>query len=259
MTKHIKFFSAVILLSLIGLQCKKESDPKDPIIPTPEPATGTVMVNVKAYSGTDPLVYGTTYTNANSEQFKVSMFRYYLTNIVLMGDGTTPDYVQPESYYLVDHGSANATYQIKLDSVPKGTYKGIKFIIGVDSLRNVSGAQTGALDPGNGMFWTWSSGYIQFKLEGTTVNPSGNFAYHIGGFKGAYSAVKENAFVFTGTTLQLAGGATKNLNIQSDVQEVFKNPAVWNIASMRNISTAGASSKTIADNYADMIRFGSIQ
>jgi len=249
-----------MLLSLISYQCKKESDPKDPIIPAPEPATGTVMVNVKAYSGTDPLVYGTTYTNFENEQFRVSLFRYYLTNIVLTGSGTTPDFVQPESYYLVDHGSANATYQIKLDSVPKGTYKGVMFLIGVDSLRNVSGAQTGALDPGNGMFWTWSSGYIQFKLEGTKLSGgSGNYAYHIGGFKGAFSTVKANSLLFTGTTLQLVGGTTKNINLETDVQEVFNNPVVWSILSNPNISTAGATARSFADNYADMIRFGSIQ
>lgn len=259
MLKQKTIFLILVVLSIISFQCKKESDPKDPIIPTPEPATGAVMVNVNAFSGSSPLVYGTTYTNANSDQFKVSMFRYYLTNIVLLGEGTTPNYVQPESYYLVDHSSANATYQIKLDSVPKGTYKGVTFLIGVDSLRNISGAQTGALDPGNGMFWTWSSGYIQFKLEGTTVNTSGSFTYHIGGFKGAYSAVKEGNILFGGTGLQLTGGTSKTLNLESDVQEVFKNPSVWNIAAMRNISTAGTSSKTIADNYADMIRFGSIQ
>jgi hypothetical protein len=34
----------------------------------------------------------------------------------------------------------------------------IKFLLGVDSLKNVSGIQTGALDPAKGMFWTWNTG-----------------------------------------------------------------------------------------------------
>ena len=44
----------------------------------------------------------------------------------------------------------------------------IRFNIGVDSLTNVSGIFEGDLDPANGMYWTWQSGYINFKLEGTS-------------------------------------------------------------------------------------------
>ena len=257
MTNSFRFMMAVVLFTSLTIQCKKKEDviANNPIIPAA--TKGTVQMNVRAYSGTSPLVYGNTYTNANNDQFKVSLFRYYLSNIVLLGDGSTPDYVQPESYHLVDHGSAGASYQIKLDSVPNGTYKGIKFLIGVDSLRNVSGAQSGALDPANGMFWTWNSGYIQFKLEGTTISTAANFIYHIGGYKGIYSAVKEVTILFPASKLQMAG-LTKKLNLDSDVQEVFKNPVVWEIDAMRNVSSEGTTAKTIADNYADMIRFNSI-
>jgi hypothetical protein len=45
---------------------------------------------------------------------------------------------------------------------------GIRFLLGVDSARNVSGIQTGALDPARGMFWTWNSGYVMAKIEGSS-------------------------------------------------------------------------------------------
>ena len=37
--------------------------------------------------------------------------------------------------------------------------------LGVDSLRNVTGVQTGALDPAMDMYWTWNTGYVMAKLE----------------------------------------------------------------------------------------------
>jgi hypothetical protein len=65
--------------------------------------------------------------------------------------------------------------------------------LGVDSIRNVSGIQTGALDPLKGMFWTWNSGYVMAKLEGSSEssNSAGNrFTYHIGGFRPGMNVLK---------------------------------------------------------------------
>src|SRR5690606_605399 len=109
-------------------------------------------------------------------------FNYWITNIRLTrSDGT--EFREEESYRLI-RGDKQATTHFHIPEVPAGTYTGIKFMIGVDVPRNTSGAQTGALDPAvNGdMFWSWSTGYIQAKLEGTspqssdTVNSS--FQYH---------------------------------------------------------------------------------
>jgi hypothetical protein len=50
-------------------------------------------------------------------------------------------------------------------------------------LHNHSGNQEGDLDPVNGMIWTWSTGYIFYKHEGTFVDTSGNsmpLLYHFG-------------------------------------------------------------------------------
>lgn len=57
-------------------------------------------------------------------------------------------------------------------------------LIGVDSATVENGVLAGDLDPINGHFWTWQSGYIHLKLEGeVTRNQSEkkSFAYHIGG------------------------------------------------------------------------------
>ena len=44
----------------------------------------------------------------------------------------------------------------------------------------------GDLDPVHGMYWTWQSGYIQFKLEGLLRDSAGErkLELHLGGFEG---------------------------------------------------------------------------
>lgn len=61
----------------------------------------------------------------------------------------------------------------------------LSFDIGIDSNINRLGVQEAELDPTNGMYWSWQSGYINFKLEGTSpkCNTRKNrFQFHIGGF-----------------------------------------------------------------------------
>jgi hypothetical protein len=68
-----------------------------------------------------------------------------------------------------------------------GEFNRIVFNLGIDSLVNVSGAMGGDLDPVRGMYWTWQSGYINFKLE--TDSPAGR--YHIGGYRRPYDSLRK--------------------------------------------------------------------
>jgi hypothetical protein len=57
--------------------------------------------------------------------------------------------------------------------------------LGVDSLTNTLGALDGDLDPMHGMYWAWQSGYINFKLEGTSTRCTARhrkFQFHLGGY-----------------------------------------------------------------------------
>lgn len=64
--------------------------------------------------------------------------------------------------------------------------------LGIDSTMNVSGAMGGALDPSLGMYWTWQSGYINAKLEGTVWNDGQpeTFQYHLGGYSHPFNAYR---------------------------------------------------------------------
>ena len=55
------------------------------------------------------------------------------------------------------------------------------------------GVQGGELDPTNGMYWSWQSGYINFKFEGTALSCPARkhvFQFHIGGFQAPYNTLQ---------------------------------------------------------------------
>lgn len=75
-----------------------------------------------------------------------------------------------------------------------GTFDKVKFTFGIDSLTNVSGAMGGDLDPTHGMYWTWQSGYINFKLEGRANKcpaRKNEFTFHLGGYQTPNLAAQE--------------------------------------------------------------------
>lgn len=87
-----------------------------------------------------------------------------------------------DDHHLID-ASKETSFSI---DVKEGKYSQIEFLLGVDSVRNFSGAQTGALDPMNDMFWTWNSGYVMFKIEGhsdSSAATNNKLEHHVGGYR----------------------------------------------------------------------------
>ena len=87
------------------------------------------------------------------------------------------------SYRLIDFKNSNSlNFSVNTNS-NYASY--VRLTLGVDSLTNAAGVHCCALDPANGMYWSWQSGYIQFKLEGKEKEgPTLNL--HLGGFSNAH-------------------------------------------------------------------------
>jgi hypothetical protein len=200
----------------------------------------------------------TNYVNAAGETFKVELFKYYVSNVKLIKDDGTK-YEVPNSYFLIDANDTNSL-KVNMADIPGGKYTGIEYVIGVDSTRNVSGSQTGALDPANGMFWSWSTGYIFMKLEGQSSAAANNsYTYHIGGYKWPHSGLRTATIDFTPSVLVVDGGKREaEIHITTDVLEIFKNPSNISIANSSFIMTPSPSSSNMADNYVDMFKFDHI-
>ena len=141
-------------------------------------------------------------------------------------------------------------------SVAPFRYNRISFTIGVDSAHNVSGAQSGALDPANGMFWTWTSGYVMAKLEGRSSVSSlvnNKMEYHIGGFRGDSSVLRKPVLLFPyGKYLQIGVGSKASMTITANVNAWFYNPHELKIANTPSCTTPGAAAVAISENYSKM-------
>lgn len=251
-----KLFPALILLiSLAG--CRKKD------LPEPAKLNGSITIKLNNTVGNIPLTLGKSsdYTLSNGESFTVSSYNYYLTNFVFTDEnGNT--FVEPESYHLVmanDPASLGFTVQ----NVPFSKFKFIEFLIGVDSLRNFSGIQSGDLDPKYGMFWSWSSGYVMARLEGSSpqsASPAGDISFHIGGYKGVYNVIQKVRI-----PLPQMAEVTKDISpvitLQSDASKWFRSSGFepFSFSKTFSVVTDGQEAFQISQNYSSMFSLLSVE
>ena len=130
-----------------------------------------------------PLLPHITYSLGNtSDSFSVSQLKFYVHDVKLLHNKKVVHRLDKQ-FHLFDLADSISHYLIF--EAPRKCYNYIEFDIGIDSSTNVSGVQGEALDPMNGMYWTWQSGYINFKLEGNSTlckSRKHKFQFHIGGF-----------------------------------------------------------------------------
>lgn len=180
----------------------------------------------------------------NNDTLTINRFKYYVSHFMLM-DKNGKKTVLPVNYYLIDAADEkSATISF---NVPIGDYSSLHFLLGVDSVRNVSGVQTGALDPLQGMFWTWNSGYIMAKLEGTASSSliaGKQFTYHIGGFRTMHNTSRH-------ISLSLST-FNSSVTIIADAKKWFEGPHELIIAKEPVCHSPGALAVRIANNYATM-------
>jgi hypothetical protein len=211
---------------------------------------GKLTINFKHYAGNELLKLDSSiYKNEAGQSFSVTNFKYYVGNFRLKRiDGT--EYISSD-YYLIKEDDEQSK-QIVLNNIPEGEYVSCNFSIGVDSAHNCSGAQSGALDPANGMFWAWNTGYIFMKLEGKSPASKlagHTFEFHIGGYKFPNNCIR-NVNLET-NKLIIAADNTASMEIKTDVLEIMKSPVTIDLSNLSSV-TDFHNATTVADNYKDM-------
>jgi hypothetical protein len=265
------FRFAALLAVVASFLIACEPDPVDPD-PTPVnpgnpnpnpnvPSGNAIGISFEHFVGTDSLITDDVvrYMNLNGDSFSVDDLKYYISNISFT-DNLGNTWYENESYHLID-ATDPAEMIIYIDSMPAGTYTSMSFMIGVDSARNVSGTQTGALDPSNGMFWTWSSGYIMAKIEGHSPSSTASFnllIFHVAGFSGQYAGQRWVTPAFGASSAVVTAATVPMIHMKCDVNEWFQSPNVIDFSSMNVENVAGPSTAAIADNYMDMFTLLSI-
>lgn len=247
----LKITVLTVLISLVS--CKKDTKTPDP---TPVAETGSLQIEFENVVDTLPLDFVKKYVNPKGDTFQVTKFNYYISNIVLTASDNSI-FTESESYHLIEASNPSSTL-LTLNNLPVASYKSIKFMLGVDSTRNVSGTQSGDLAESKNMFWTWTTGYIFLKFEGTAPKSGSslkNLQYHIGGYGGVNKTQRNFNFSFGSASANVSKTTTPMVHLSVNVNELFKTPTLVDFTTQYNQMAPGAGAKMYADNYADMITF----
>lgn len=248
--------SIILSLSISFSSCKDKND--DPV-PAPVQATGTIKLKFDHMFEGESFALDTNvfhYKNSYGDSLSFYKLRYYVSNIKFKkADGTV--YAEPESYHIIDLNPDATNTDLYINGIPVGDYTTVEFVLGVDSTRNVSGAQTGALAPSNGMFWSWSTGYIFFMGEGKYENDndgtSGKFVYHVGGFSGTFKGLQTISLTVPHSGYaRVANGAQSSMHLHVDIENLFNNPEEISIHGLKTVHMPNANSVKISNNYKNM-------
>ncbi|MES2654101.1 MAG: MbnP family protein [Bacteroidota bacterium] len=197
---------------------------------------GKVSLNFSHYFNVQPIVYGSqNYINNAKDTLTISNLSYRISNIQLK-DKLKNTWTNIGTYNL-NQGDDAFKYIVSISKVPAGLYDSIRFDLGVDSVANSTGEQTGALDPSLGMYWNWTSGYIFYRLEGRTTDLV-TFSLDVGGNKNLVN----KAFDLSSFKVKNATNGV-DVEIKMDLGKFFNTPNTYDLkVDKRNIHNANEPS-----------------
>jgi hypothetical protein len=251
--KSYRLLLLFILPALVLQSCRKDEPVETPVISNSVSLVITNKVNGQVLD-----MAGGVYTNAFGNSFTVSKFKYYISNISFKKTDGTQYKVPVEkdkstNYFLVNE-AVPASKKLIMAAIPEGDYNAVTFLIGIDSLRNVSGAQDGALDPANDMYWDWNSGYIFLKMEGTSPDATNNqLTFHIGGFQPPKSTLRLVTLPLTGENITVRKNIAPEIHLFANLEKLFEGPTVIDF-SVQSAALNGPDAVRIADNYQYMFQ-----
>lgn len=219
--------------------------------------TGTaaqqVQLDINHVVGGLPMQLKTaTYNNAAGDTFNITLFKYYLSNFSF-SDATGKTVAAEKGYFLVSEDSIPSR-KLLLQHCPEGRYTQLNFMIGVDSVLNFSGPQSGALDPMYGMFWTWNSGYIMAKLEGNSPSsrlPNQMIQFHIGGYRAPHVTQRMVTLTLP-EPLVIQHGKKPHVSLEADAATWFDGVYKFSFRQLAGFMSPGTAADRIADNYQHM-------
>lgn len=174
---------------------------------------------------------------------QVETLRWYLSDLELLRDGK-PVFVAKKRHHLLDAAQPESL-SLHLPTGPDLHYDELRFILGVDSLTAASGAFGEDLDPTNGMYWTWRSGYINFKLEGSAPECPARkhrFQFHVGGFQGPFASQRQ---------VRLPVSPAEVIRINVNLDRFFK---AVDLKKQYQVMSPNAGSAELADLLVELFR-----
>jgi len=210
-----------------------------------------LIIHFRAFNHGEPLQLNKKYSNPFGETFEISRFRFYAGKLApVHADSNLKATISP-AYHLIDFSDSSSD-EIKLP-VSRGVYSGIQFQLGVDSVDQTRGAQSGPLDPAKGMFWTWNSGYMSFKIEGcspASSQPAHVIAYHIGGYRYPFNTVWQIRLDTTNDEpFRITGENKIDIEVAIELDNFFDGRNPLHIHEISSCNTPGELAQKISENF----------
>lgn len=258
----------IITIAFFLSSCTKDENQ----ITTPVGKLTSVQLIFDNVVGTNDLVLDSqSYVNDFEEEFTVKKFNYFISNIEFKtAEGTYVSIPQDSSYFLIKEIDA-FSHTANINLLNEGEYTGIRFMIGVDSLRSTMPKEkhSGVLDQGgyaSDMYWVWNQGYIFLKLEAYKYQPKGGssnipYVYHIGGFGGYNTPTINNIRTIDldfPSPLHAHQGTKPKIKIKADLLKVLTGPNPIKFEENPTVMLTPFSAK-VADNYVNMFSITSIE
>ena len=180
------------------------------------------------------------YNLNTTDSIQITALRFYISNIELLDKNKTV-WKDPIQFHLMD-AFIEKTLAVYIPS--NTAYTKLKFNLGIDSVTNVSGALGGDLDPTKGMYWTWQSGYINLKLEGTSnvcKTRHNEFQFHLGGYQSPFNNLQT---VFTDAN------SKQDIEFSIDIQKIFNQ---INLAQQHHIMSPGKEAINFSEKITNSI------
>ncbi len=190
--------------------------------------------------GNEKLELGKKYGTANNkDSVQIDLLRFYISGVEFLKNGEI-SWKEENSFHLIDATVEKSMQQV-IENVANKEFSEVRFTLGIDSVTNVSGAMGGDLDPTKGMYWTWQSGYINFKIEGESslsTSKGREFQYHLGGYQFPFATCQK---------ILVKSTNNESVTIKIDVEKII---AAMDISQLTHIMSPGREAVLLSEKVA---------
>ena len=218
---HTRITFLTLMLAIL-VSCKKDTKTDLSNI-TPSNIYSSANISVIAKSDNLEIIWDSlNNTNAAGNIYSVQNINFYISEITLKrNDG----YIYNSSRVFYIDPRVNNKTSLQLDSIPKGDYTSIAFLIGIDSLRNIDFGLGTTIDNLN-MAWptAMGGGYHFMKIEGHYLDASSaiqGFAVHLGKNNNLVNVLINQSFN--------QQNSLHDYSFIFNINEVFKTPNLYNL------------------------------
>jgi hypothetical protein len=222
---------SLVLLSLVmffAVSCKKDTQETNDNDPTKTASSFSLEFNA-IFDG-QPLDFNNMkWVTKSQDTLNFIRLRMLLSKITLIKEDNTE--VELDTFAFISF-DGNRTVLVFNETPPSGTYKGMRFQIGIDSVENhgdpAQWPNGHPLDPlVNHMHWTWQTGYIFWVAEGYFMNKGNEmdiFSFHMANlnYRKQVTMMRSSPFV-------IQAGKSTNLQVQMHMEKYFSDPALYSL------------------------------